>query len=54
MQWIAVHWPDIPVVKPERVNDPEVVGSILYMRRIFVVIAFGQKMGERGSRVSMP
>lgn len=46
-QWIAAHRPDIPVVKPERVNDPEVVGSIrAHGAGIFVVIAFGQKMGR--------
>ncbi len=46
-QWAAEHAPHIPVLKPEKVNDPQVVAQIRAAgSHAFVVIAFGQKLGR--------
>ncbi|MDX2114833.1 MAG: methionyl-tRNA formyltransferase [Planctomycetota bacterium] len=47
-QWAAEHLPGALLLKPEDVNDPAVVGAIRGVGAdAFVVIAFGQKLGER-------
>src|SRR5436190_6813625 len=47
-QWAAEHLPDAPVLKPERVNLPEVVERIRGAgANAWVVIAFGQFLGRR-------
>lgn len=46
-QWVAANLA-VPVVKPEKVNDPAVVDDIRARRaEAWVVIAFGQKLGRR-------
>jgi methionyl-tRNA formyltransferase len=48
-QWAAAHAPRVPVLKPVRVNDPAVltqVRAVAGPRPVFVVIAFGQKLGR--------
>lgn len=45
--WIAEHHPEIPVIKPLKVNVPEVVAEIRTLNPdALVVIAFGQKLGK--------
>lgn len=44
--WVAEHHTEIPIIKPLKVNLPEVVASIrAFKPDTFVVIAFGQKLG---------
>lgn len=46
-QWAAAHGGNIPVLKPERVNEPDVVAQVRATGAgVFVVIAFGQKLGR--------
>jgi methionyl-tRNA formyltransferase len=45
--WAAEHAPAIPVLKPERVNETEVVAGVrAFPGDAWVVIAFGQKLGK--------
>ena len=45
--WAAEHLPGVPLLKPERVNEPGVVGQIRGVEAdAWVVIAFGQKLGR--------
>lgn len=45
--WAAEHRPEIPIIKPLKVNLPEVVATIrAFNADAFVVIAFGQKLGK--------
>ena len=46
-QWISSARPDVLIIRPESTNDPEVVEQIRAMNAdVFVVIAFGQKLGR--------
>jgi len=48
--WAAVHLPQTPILKPPKVNAPEVVAEIHRLagsHPVFVVIAFGQKLSPR-------
>lgn len=46
-QWAADHLRDVPILKPERVNDPQVVAQIRgWPAHAWVVIAFGQYLGR--------
>jgi methionyl-tRNA formyltransferase len=46
-QWAAEHVPDVPVLKPPKVNAADVVAEIRGREpRAMVVIAFGQKIGR--------
>ncbi len=46
-QHVAEHLPSIPLLKPEKVNTPELVAQIRgYQADAWVVIAFGQKLGR--------
>lgn len=46
-QWCAGNRPDLPVLKPERVNEPQTVARIRETPAdAWVVIAFGQKLGR--------
>jgi methionyl-tRNA formyltransferase len=46
--WAAAHLPAVPILKPERVREPDVIARIRSLEPgpapCFVVIAFGQKM----------
>ena len=45
--WAAQSCPQIPVLKPEKVNDPSMVAKIRNLGAdAWVVIAFGQKLGK--------
>lgn len=45
--WAADHLPDVPVLKPDRVNAPDVVARLRAApAQAWVVIAFGQKLGR--------
>ncbi|MGP1272493.1 MAG: methionyl-tRNA formyltransferase [Phycisphaerales bacterium] len=45
-EWVATHHPEVPVVKPQRVNRPELRDAIRRMdAEAWIVIAFGQKLG---------
>ncbi len=45
--WIAEHHVKIPIIKPLKVNVPEVVAAIrAFNPDAFVIIAFGQKLGK--------
>ncbi len=45
--WAENHAPDIALLKPESVNDPEVAGTIRGLDAdAWVVIAFGQKLSQ--------
>lgn len=45
--WAAEHAPNIPLLKPENVNAPEVMERTRgFAAEVFVVIAFGQKLGR--------
>lgn len=45
--WAAEHAPQILILKPEKVNTPEVVAQIRsFAAPAWVVIAFGQKLGK--------
>ncbi|HZW08511.1 MAG TPA: methionyl-tRNA formyltransferase [Phycisphaerales bacterium] len=47
-EWAEEHAPGVPVLKPERVNAPEVVEQIRGAAAdAWVVIAFGQKLGRK-------
>jgi methionyl-tRNA formyltransferase len=44
-EWARRHLPGTPVLSPERVGDPAVIGEIRRLpAAVFVVIAFGQKL----------
>lgn len=44
--WAADNLPDTPVLKPERINEPEVTAAVRAVEAdAWVVIAFGQKLG---------
>lgn len=46
-QWASEHAPQILILKPEKVNVPEVVSQIRgFAAPAWVVIAFGQKLGK--------
>ncbi len=46
-QWCGEHRADIPIIKPEHVNDPLVVRRVRETESdAWVVIAFGQKLGS--------
>lgn len=49
--WAAEHLPGVPILKPPKVNAPEVVEEIHRLASpsdpVFVVIAFGQKLSPR-------
>ncbi len=46
-EWCALHAPDLPVIKPEKVNQVEILQRIRDAgAEAFVVIAFGQKLGK--------
>jgi methionyl-tRNA formyltransferase len=46
-QWTLDHKPDTPLLRPERINEPEIVERIrAYEADAWVVIAFGQKLGQ--------
>lgn len=48
--WAAEHLPQTPVLKPPKVNAPEVVAEVHRLagvHPVFVVIAFGQKLSPR-------
>lgn len=46
-QWAHDHAPNLPLIKPEKVNDPAVVESIRKVSAdAWVVIAFGQYLGR--------
>ena len=45
--WAAEHLPDVPLLKPERVNEPGVLDEVRSIDAdAWVVIAFGQKLGK--------
>lgn len=45
--WAGTHLPGVPVLKPEKVNDPGVVAMIrAWPADAWVVVAFGQKLGR--------
>jgi methionyl-tRNA formyltransferase len=45
--WAAEHAPGVPVLKPDKVNTPEVVARVrAFPAAAWVVIAFGQKLGR--------
>lgn len=45
--WTARHLPDVPLLKPAKVNQPEVVAQIRgFEADAWVVIAFGQKLSR--------
>lgn len=45
--WASQHLPSTPLLKPEKVNTPEVVSQIRAVgANAWVVIAFGQKLGK--------
>lgn len=47
-QWAAANLPGVPLLKPEKVNAPEVVEVVRgWPADAWVVIAFGQYMGKR-------
>jgi len=46
-QWASEHAPAVMLLKPEKVNAPDVVAEIrLHQAAAWVVIAFGQKLGR--------
>lgn len=46
-QWAAANLPSVPILKPEKVNDPEVTRCIReFPADAWVVIAFGQKLSR--------
>jgi len=46
-EWAAAHVPDVPLYKPERVNQADLVATLRAMpAEAWVVIAFGQKLGR--------
>jgi len=46
-EWAAMNVPTVPVFKPEKVNQPELVASLRAAPAdAWVVIAFGQKLGK--------
>jgi methionyl-tRNA formyltransferase len=48
--WAAEHLPQTPVLKPPKVNAPEVIAEVHRLagvHPVFVVIAFGQKLSPR-------
>jgi methionyl-tRNA formyltransferase len=48
--WTGEHLPSVPLLKPPKVNAPEVVAEIRRLageKPVFVVIAFGQKLSAR-------
>lgn len=46
--WAAEHLPDVPLLKPERVNEPGVVDEVRGVEAdAWVIIAFGQKLGRQ-------
>src|SRR5690349_7743224 len=45
--WAAQHLPGIPLLKPPKVNEPDVVNEIRALPAdAWVVIAFGQKLSQ--------
>jgi methionyl-tRNA formyltransferase len=45
--WAGSNAPNVPILKPEKINTPEVVAEIrAFDADAFVVIAFGQKLGR--------
>ncbi len=45
--WTAEHRPDVPIIKPQKINTPETIAAIRALNpEAFVVIAFGQKLGK--------
>lgn len=47
-EFASAHRPEIPLIKPERVNTPEVRDQIRAVETdIWVVIAYGQKLGQK-------
>ncbi len=45
--WAVEHLPDVPVLKPEKINQPEIVQQIrAWNAEAWVVIAYGQKLGK--------
>src|SRR5688572_10723966 len=45
--WAAQHLPSVPLLKPEKVNQAEVVAQLRGLNAdAWVVIAFGQKLGK--------
>lgn len=45
--WAAAHVHDVPLIKPERVNEPSVCAQLRAVEaEAWVVIAFGQKLGR--------
>ena len=45
--WAEEHLPGVPVLKPGRINEPEVVDRVrAFPADAWVVIAFGQKLGR--------
>lgn len=45
--WTAANRPDVPLFKPHKINEPEVVARLrAFNADAWVVIAFGQKLGK--------